>query len=102
MQAYSQPEVGSWYKDQFYHQPFEVIAENEEEDSVEVQYFAGEIGAFDFDSWHQLEPKRISPPKDWSGPFEISLEDLTNYSDPYFLEQETDNDENLIKGKFLS
>ena len=69
------PSVGNWYKDIEYNTIFEVVAKDEDEGSVEIQYYDGEIEELDLDLWYQLDLKYIAEPDDWSGPYELSKED---------------------------
>ncbi len=80
MRHHERPDIGDWYKNQEYNNIFEVVASDEREDYVEVQYFAGEIEEFDIETWYELDLKRIPPPEDWSGPYEVAREDL-GYTD---------------------
>lgn len=80
MRHHEQPDIGNWYKDQESNHMFEVVASDEHDDYVEIQYFAGEIEGMDLETWYELDLKRIPPPEDASGPFELSREDLS-YSD---------------------
>lgn len=73
-----QPYVGKWYRNHDINNIFEVVASDD--DSVEIQYFAGEIEEVDLDTWYDLDLKQIPAPEDWSGPFELSHDDM-GYSD---------------------
>lgn len=67
--------VGEWYRAG--HEPaFEVVAIDEEAETIEIQYFDGSIEEIDFDSWVQLEAKPIAPPEDWSGPMDMDKQDV--------------------------
>ena len=66
------PMIGQWYKDIEQH-VFEVVAMDDE--SVEVQYFDGDVEAFDLDIWEQLHVLPIAIPGDGSGPFD-EMDDL--------------------------
>lgn len=77
------PEIGNWFFDKEYQCIFEVVALDEVERNIEIQYFTGEIEELDLDTWYELELNRIPAPEDWSGPFEIPREDL-GYSDETF------------------
>ena len=79
MRRIYQPNVGSWYKNQDINNLFEVVA-TDEDGNVEIQYFAGEIEEIDLDTWNELDLKLVPPPEDWSGPYEVSRDDL-GYSD---------------------
>lgn len=66
--------VGAWYQT-IGGDLFEVVAVDENEDSIEVQYFDGTVAEFDSDAWSELVPAPASPPEDWSGSLDISRED---------------------------
>ncbi|HAD08041.1 MAG TPA: hypothetical protein DCF62_01040 [Porticoccaceae bacterium] len=69
------PELHAWYQDVEEDALFEVVAIDEDEDYIEVQYLNGEIGEFDFDVWKQMIILPAEAPEDWSAPFEISAGD---------------------------
>lgn len=83
MRHHEHPDVGYWYKDQEANHLFEVVAADDRDQYVEIQYFAGEIEEVDLETWYELDLKRIPAPEDWSGPFEVAREDL-GYSDETF------------------
>jgi len=64
-----EPEIGSWYRN-LQGQSFEVIALDEGEGIVEIQYFDGAVEELDMDTWYELELVEREPPEDWSGPFD--------------------------------
>lgn len=76
------PIIGGWYRDQA-DQIFEVVALDEEEDQIEIQYFEGEIDELDLEAWNALGVESIPPPEDWSGAFDLigGVDDF-GYSDP--------------------
>ena len=59
------PNVGDWFKDA-QGQSFEIVAVDEDEGSVEVQFYDGEIEEYDADSWRMLYLVPIAPPEDWT------------------------------------
>lgn len=73
-------EIGTWFFDNEHQTIFEVVASDESEATIEIQYFAGEIEEVELENWVQLDLRKIPAPEDWSGPFEIAREDL-GYSD---------------------
>lgn len=73
-------EVGLWYKNRETGDIFEIVASDEDDGYVEIQYFAGEIEEIDLETWYELELIEIPEPEDWSGPFELTKEDI-DYSD---------------------
>ena len=74
------PVVGNWYKDNE-GGVFEVVAFDEGDNYIEVQYFGGEIDEIDFDAWGSLNVEAVAPPEDWSGPFDDLERDDLGYTD---------------------
>ncbi len=75
------PIVGEWYKNLDDEQTFEVVAVDEDEGTVEIQYFDGEIEEIDLENWYELNLESIEPPEDWSGPFDDLERDDLGYTD---------------------
>ena len=48
----------------------QVVAYDEDNDTIEVQLFEGEVTEFDLDSWNQPNLELVEPPEDWSEPFD--------------------------------
>lgn len=74
------PVIGQWYKNRESSDIFEIVAADEADGFVEVQYFASEIEEFDMETWNEFDLIEIPEPEDWSGPFELTKEDIS-YSD---------------------
>lgn len=74
------PVVGNWYKDER-EQRFEVVAADEEENFIEIQFFGGEIDEIDFDAWNLIKLETIPQPEDWTGPYDEIEKDDLGYSD---------------------
>ena len=64
------PIVGNWYKNVEDETEFEVVAVDEEAQTVEIQYFDGEVEEIDLDSWYEIVLEPIEPPEDWSGAYD--------------------------------
>ena len=64
------PIVGNWYKNVEEETEFEVVAVDEEAQTVEIQYFDGEVEEIDLDSWYEIVLEPIEPPEDWSGAYD--------------------------------
>lgn len=75
--ALCNPEIGSWYRD-IQHRLFEVVAVDSE-DSIEIQYYDGDVAEFDRESWDLLCVSVVSEPGDGLGPYEDESEE-DNYS----------------------
>lgn len=56
----SEPEIGFWYRD-IQNRLFEVVA-IEGEDSIEVQYYDGDVSEYDRESWDLLCVNSVSDP----------------------------------------
>jgi hypothetical protein len=86
------PEVNSWYQDVEEDEIFEVVAVDDQEGYIEVQYLSGEIGEFDMETWREMLIITAQPPEDWRAPFEISDDEdvfpggafnVSNWDDPH-------------------
>lgn len=84
------PIVGNWYCNRDNDSEFEVVAVDEDAQTVEIQYFDGEVDELDLDAWYDLPIESIAPPDDWSGAFD-SIEDAElGYEDSEQAENEDD------------
>ncbi|WP_139558105.1 DUF6763 family protein [Methylotetracoccus oryzae] len=78
----SSAQLENWYQDSATGRSFRVIAVDKATDSIEIQYFNGDLGEYDFASWAESGFSPIEAPEDWSGPFDdLELDDM-GYSDP--------------------
>ncbi|HET7586477.1 MAG TPA: DUF6763 family protein [Gammaproteobacteria bacterium] len=66
--------VGDWYQTMS-GDLLEVVAADESEGTIEVQYFDGTVAELDTESWHDSILGPASPPEDWSGSLDVSRED---------------------------
>ncbi len=81
MTTVAEPIIGSWYKDFENNLKFKVVALDEKDDSIDVQYLNGDIGEYDSESWFSSTFDYIEAPEDWStGYDEIETDDL-GYTD---------------------
>ncbi|HVC01413.1 MAG TPA: DUF6763 family protein [Steroidobacteraceae bacterium] len=75
----AKPIVEQWYRDAA-GDLFEVVAIDDADQTVEIQYFDGSVTEMDFDSWTEqmLEGSidNAEAPEDWSGSVDIGAEDL--------------------------
>lgn len=81
MTTIADPIIGSWYKDLENNLQFQVIAIEDDDDSIEVQYLNGDIGQYDRESWYHSTFDYIEDPEDWSAPFDDLETDDLGYSD---------------------
>ena len=57
------PTVDHWYKTSN-GDKFEVVAVDEQDDAIQIQYLDGSLEELDDDTWQSLEPKVIDPPRE--------------------------------------
>ena len=86
------PIIGNWYRNQETGNDFEVVALDEDAQTIEIQYFDGELEEIDLDAWYELPIESIEAPEDWSGPFDEMESDDLGYED----EDEEKEDEDDI------
>lgn len=74
------PVIGQWFR-----RPngtlFEVVAIDEEDMTVEIQFFDGTIDEIDLERWPDLLLTEVSAPEDWSGSVDMDPEDYVSTSD---------------------
>ena len=74
-----QPTIGDWYRGAT-NELFEVVAIDDEDQTIEIQYFDGTVAEMEFDSWneHLLDEliDAADAPEDWSGAVDMEAEDL--------------------------
>ncbi len=82
------PIIGNWYRNEDTGNDFEVVALDEDAQTVEIQYFDGELEGLDLDAWYELPLETIEVPEDWSGPYdEIEPDDLGYDKDEEFSDE---------------
>lgn len=70
------PTIGSWYR-RSNGTLFEVVAVDNQDATVEVQYFDGTIDEIEFENWPGLLIETVGAPEDWSGSVDMDPEDFT-------------------------
>ncbi len=77
MTSEADPIIGNWYHCPMKAQKFKVVATDDHDDTIEIQYFDGNLDEFDFSTWYALDAERIEEPEDWTGPLDnIEKDDL--------------------------
>lgn len=66
--------VGMWYRVPN-EPPFEVVAYDVDQEVIEIQYYDGAVGEYDFDTWTSLYIEPVAAPEDWSGAMDIDKAD---------------------------
>jgi len=74
------PEVGHWYAHRDKGQIFQVVAYDEDEGSVEIQDFDGDVDEVDLDTWFAMPLDPAEAPEDWTGPVDDVQPDDLGYA----------------------
>jgi hypothetical protein len=69
MTSRCQPVIGDWFQKPS-GELFEVVAIDQQEGTIDVQYFTGDIDEFDDESWFAMEITTADAPEDISGAFD--------------------------------
>lgn len=72
------PIVGNWYRNLEDNKRFEIVAYDEDDSTIEIQYFESEIEELDLDTWYELPLEVTAEPEDWSGAFDDQVLDDMN------------------------
>ena len=71
------PLPGNWYRHLDKGQEFRVVALDEDDGSVCIQAFDGDVETLELDAWHELDIEIAEPPENWSGALDIAeIDDL--------------------------
>ena len=93
MSAQDFPIIGNWYRD-INQQLFEVVALDDADSLIEIQYFNGDIDELDYEAWYGVVSESVPPPEDWTGPFgeeeqdDLRYTDLTSHASGYAVTSE--------------
>lgn len=69
------PTVGSWYRNLEDNRLFEIVATDEDDGTIEIQYFESEIEELDAEIWNELRLELTAAPEDWTGPYDDLISD---------------------------
>jgi hypothetical protein len=80
------PRIGEWYRHTTGGDSFEVVAFDEDDGTIELQYFDGTVEEMDTEDWDSHWADRAletaEPPEDWSGSVDVeSTDDSATGSD---------------------
>lgn len=86
LKAHEAPVVGAWYWDVEHSLQFEIVAydngpHGEGTQTIEIQYFDGEVDELDLDTWYSMQVVSIGAPKDWTGPYEVEKDEYSDLTD---------------------
>jgi 5,10-methenyltetrahydromethanopterin hydrogenase len=69
------PRIDQWYAHLDKGQCFYVTAIDEEQDTIEIQHFDGDLEEIDMDEWRKLAIELCEQPENWSGALDIAEQD---------------------------
>ncbi len=72
------PIPGNWYQHIDKGLDFEVIAVDEDNALIELQYVDGTLDEISLDDWYEMDLDPAEPPEDWSGPIDDEDADDTD------------------------
>ena len=58
------PPIGTWFRDMETGQTFEIVAIDDRQNTIEVQFSDGDIDEFDIESWGRLNIIQTEAPED--------------------------------------
>lgn len=70
-----EPIIGNWYMHLDKGQRFEVVALDEEQDTIELQHFDGDIEEVSLAEWGEMRIALSEEPQNWTGPADIEEAD---------------------------
>jgi hypothetical protein len=72
------PTIGNWYRIQG-SESFEVVAYDEDDGTIELQYFDGTVEEMDIEDWQAEQEAgtlmEVEPPEDWTGSVDVDPEE---------------------------
>jgi hypothetical protein len=74
------PAIGRWYR-RTNGQLFEVVAVDDDDETIELQFFDGTIDEVDRETWSKLLVEQVAAPEDWSGSVDMDPEDFSGRQD---------------------
>lgn len=69
------PIVGAWYQNDL-GESFEIVAQDEDDETLELQYYDGTLEELDRETWESMNPQKVEPPEDWTASMDVSREDV--------------------------
>ena len=66
--------VGNWFRT-IEGEKLEVVAYDQDDGVIEVQFYDGTVEEYDLDDWEELEAVPIAPPEDWAGSYDVTRDD---------------------------
>ena len=75
----AEPVIGGWYR-RTNGSLFEIVAFDEQANTIELQYFDGTLDEVDMETWPTMLIEKVGAPEDWSGSVDMDPEDYTGES----------------------
>lgn len=75
------PEIGNWFQDKETGDFFEIVALDELNNTIEIQFLDGSISEVDWEAWRHMPMEEAAPPEDANAGYEIASEERINDSD---------------------
>lgn len=69
------PLIDQWYAHLSKGQRFFITAVDEEQDSIDIQLFDGDIEELSFEEWRELNIELSEEPENWTGALDIAEKD---------------------------
>ena len=77
--AAPQPGIGEWYRQKEGGALFEVVAFDDDDGTIEIQYFDGTVEELDIEDWNgQWDDGALEsaqPPEDWTGSVDVETDE---------------------------
>ena len=74
-----QPGIGDWYRQKEGGALFEVVAFDDDDGTIEIQYFDGTVEELDIEDWNgQWDDGALEsaqPPEDWTGSVDVETDE---------------------------
>jgi len=72
------PTIGNWYRI-LGSDSFEIVAVDEDDGTIELQYFDGTVEEMDLEDWQAAHEggslEEVEPPEDWTGSVDVDPEE---------------------------
>ena len=78
--AIAYPVIGDWYR-RTNGTLLKIVAADEEDATIEIQFFDGTIDEVDLDTWQSMMLERVGAPEDWSGSVDMDPDDYVGKSE---------------------
>jgi hypothetical protein len=69
------PVIDQWYAHLDKGQRFYVVAVNDDENTVDIQHFDGDLEELSLEEWHDLDIELSEEPENWTGALDIAEKD---------------------------